>query len=277
MSEQPTIAVIVTTYNWPQALKMVFGSLAQQHYRRFEVIVADDGSKQDTRDVVDAFQQQKKFPLEHIWQEDMGFRAGAIRNRAIAATSSDYVVFLDGDCMVRSDFLSVHALFARRGYFVAGNRGLLTPEFSNRVLQTQDAVYAWPLRRWVLGEGRHGLNRRLPLLHLPLGPLRGRSPRRWRGVKTCNLGVWRDDLCAVNGFDERYQGWGHEDSDLVLRLIRSGVRCKDGRFALGVLHLWHPEHDRTGTRENLERLRTQLSGAAERAESGLDQYLRPRE
>lgn len=275
MSEQPNIAVIVTTYNWPAALQMVLGSLAQQHYRRFEVLVADDGSKQDTRDVVAAFRQQQIFPLEHIWQEDEGFRAGAIRNRAIAATSSEYVVFLDGDCMVRSDFLGVHAHFAKRGYFVAGNRGLLSAEFSNRVLQTRNAVYAWPLRRWVFGEGRRGLNRRLPLLRLPLGPLRNRRPYRWQGVKTCNLGVWRDDLCAVNGFDERYQGWGYEDSDLVLRLIRRGVRCKDGRFALGVLHLWHPEHDRRGTDENLERLRMQLDGAAERAESGLDKYLSP--
>ena len=252
---------------------MVLDSIAEQHYRNFEVLVADDGSGQNTRDVVRVFQEHQRFALAHVWQEDKGFRAGAARNRALAAANGDYVVFLDGDCMVRPDFLSTHARLARRGCFVAGNRGLLTRAFSERVLETRQAVYTWPFSRWMFGEGRRGLNRRLPLLRFPLGPLRNQYPRRWRGVKTCNLGVWRDDLFAVNGFDERYQGWGYEDSDLVLRLIRNGVRCKDGRFALGVLHLWHGEHDRTGTAENLERLDKQIGGHDIRAQHGLDQYL----
>ena len=275
MTSKPRITVILTTYNWPDALRLALASLAEQSYRRFEVIVADDGSGPETRDVVDAFQQRHAFPLQHVWQEDRGFRAGAIRNRAIATTSSEYIVFLDGDCMVCQDFLTFHAEFAARGYFVAGNRALLSQSFSQQVLETQSPVYSWPLRRWLFGDGGRGLNRRLPLVHLPLGFLRNRNPRRWQGVKTCNLGVWRDDLLTVNGFDERYQGWGYEDSDLVLRLIRTGARCKDGRFALGVLHLWHPEHDRTGTRENLERLTKQVTGDSVRAQRGLDQYLAP--
>ena len=118
-----------------------------------------------------------------------------------------------------------------------------------------------------------GLNRRLPLLRFPLGPLRNQYPRRWRGVKTCNLGVWRDDLFAVNGFDERYQGWGYEDSDLVLRLIRNGVRCKDGRFALGYCTYGTASTIEPGRRRTWSDSTNRLAVTISAPNHGLDQYL----
>jgi GT2 family glycosyltransferase len=91
-------------------------------------------------------------------------------------------------------------------------------------------------------------------------------------VRTCNLGVWRADLTRVNGFDEVFEGWGYEDSDLAVRLINSGVRRKEGAYATGVLHLWHRENDRRAEGENWERLQRRIRERATRAERGLDQY-----
>jgi hypothetical protein len=107
------------------------------------------------------------------------------------------------------------------------------------------------------------------LLRLPLGPLRKLEPGRWRGARSCNLAVWRDDLEHVDGFDASFTGWGREDSDLLIRLLHAGVRRKDGRFATGVIHLWHPEADRAQLAANDDRLEAVLRSDRTRAERGL--------
>ncbi len=269
----PQIAVVVTTYNWPQALQAVLESLEHQSYRKFEVLVADDGSGRDTASIVKELAERMTYPLRHVWQEDNGFRAAAIRNQAVAHTSAQYILFLDGDCLVRPDFLQRHALLARRGHFVAGNRVLLSRVFSQRVLEYGVPIAGWGAAHWLAARLLGRINRFLALARLPLGRLRDRSPRRWEGAKTCNLGLWRTDFLAVNGLDERYRGWGYEDSDLVIRLLHNGVRRRDGRFATTVLHLWHPEHTRQGTEENLARLHALEESGVKRAEQGVERYL----
>lgn len=273
MTRDPRITVVVATCNWPGALDRVLTALDEQTYREFEVIVADDGSGPETADLIDRWKKRASFPLKHVWQEDEGFRAAAIRNRAVAASSAEYILFLDGDCLVRPDFLHRHAALAGEVHFVAGNRVLLSQRFSNRILEQALAVSTWTNRQWIVDRLSGGLTRWLPLLRLPVGAWRDRSPQRWQGAKTCNLGIWRDDLLAVNGLDERYTGWGYEDSDLVIRLIRHGIHRRDGRLATTVLHLWHPEHEREGTEENLARLAEIQDNPSAWAEAGLDQYL----
>lgn len=269
----PHIAVVVTTYNWPRALGAVLESLERQSYRNFEVLVADDGSGRETAAIVEELSERVTYPLRHVWQEDKGFRAAAIRNQAVAHTRAQYILFLDGDCVVRPDFLARHALLARRGHFVAGNRMLLSRVLSRRVLEYGLPIETWGTGRWLAARLSGGVNRFLALARLPLGRLRDRSPRRWEGAKTCNLGLWRTDFLAVNGLDERYRGWGYEDSDLVIRLIHNGVRRRDGRFATTVLHLWHPEHTRRGTAENLARLHALEQSGTKLAEQGVERYL----
>ena len=273
MTSGPRIAVVVSTYNWPAALERVLAALADQTYGAAEVIVADDGSGPDTAELVGRWTERVPFPLKHVWQEDQGFRAAAIRNRAVAASESEYILFLDGDCVVRPDFLERHATLADPGRFVAGNRVLLSPELSEQILEQELDVSTWSNRRWLSERLSGGLTRWLPLLRLRLGAWRDRAPRAWEGAKTCNLGIWRSDFLAVNGLDERYTGWGYEDSDLVIRLIRNGVRRRDGRLATTVLHLWHQEHERVGTEQNLARLAAIQDNPAVRAELGVDRYL----
>lgn len=267
------IAVIVTTYNRPDALGAVLDGYFTQSEPDFEVVIADDGSSPDTRELVDDYRRRAPFPLGHVWHEDRGFRAAAIRNRALAHTGADYVIFTDGDCIPLPWFVSAHRALAERGWFLAGNRVLMNEALTHRVLAGRLSPCRWSLADWLRLRARGEINRLQPLLRLPDGPLRKLSPRRWQGCKTCNLAVWRDDLRRVNGMDEAYAGWGLEDSDLVIRLLRSGVRHKSARFAAPVLHLWHRERDRSVLAENRKRLDGILHSDRIGAEQGLSQYL----
>jgi GT2 family glycosyltransferase len=207
-----------------------------------------------------------------VWQEDRGFRAGAARNRAVAQARGDYLVFLDGDCVPRMNFIAQHRALAERGWMVAGNRALLSEAFTRRVLGEQLPVHTWPLARWRELARDGAINRTLPLRQVPLGSLRKIGATRWQRVRTCNLGVWTSDFHAVNGFDEAYEGWGFEDSDLAVRLLNAGVRRKEGGFATAVLHLWHAENDRRNESRNLERLQARIAARDRRAGEGLDRY-----
>jgi len=263
------ISVIVTTYNREDALDAVLQSLAQQNDPDFEVIVADDGSGPATAKLVDTWRTKIGNRLEHVWHADRGFRAGEIRNRAILAARGGYCVFLDGDCIVRPDFVANHRQLAEPGWFVTGNRVLLSADLTKRVLAEKLTPQTWNFVRWLAERRRGGVNRLSALLDLPLGPLRRIRRRVWQGARSCNLAIWRSDLDRVDGFDADYQGWGKEDSDLIVRLLRAGVRRKDGVFATGVLHLWHTEADRSRLSENECKLAAVIADGRVRARRGL--------
>ncbi len=267
------IAVIVTTYNSPEVLAAVLDGYLAQTDHNFELLVADDGSTQETAQVVQQFQARATFPVHHIWQEDDGFRAAAIRNRALAATKADYVIFTDGDCIPLVDFVAVHWRLSEPGCFLSGNRLLLSKAFTGQVLREKIPVHQWRFGEWLSARLHGQINRLLPLLRLPdLSALRKLSPKRWKGAKTCNISAFRQDLLRVNGLDESYTGWGLEDSDLVIRLIRAGLINKSARFAAPVLHLWHKENDRSNLEENQRRLQQVLNATHIRAFKGVDQY-----
>jgi glycosyltransferase involved in cell wall biosynthesis len=263
------ISVVVTTYNREDALDAVLRSLAGQSDENFEVIVADDGSRPATAQLTEAWKGRFGRRLAHVWHEDRGFRAAEIRNRAILAARGDYVVFLDGDCIVRPDFVATHRRLAEPGWFVTGNRILLSSELTARVLRDKLTPETWGFAAFIAQRLRGGINRLAALLRLPLGPLRRLRQRAWRGARSANLAVWRSDLTRVDGFDAGYSGWGKEDSDIIVRLLRAGVKRKDGVFATGVLHLWHAEADRSRLPENERRLSGTVAGDATRAQRGL--------
>jgi glycosyltransferase involved in cell wall biosynthesis len=263
------ISVIVATYNREDALGAVLRSLSRQTEERFEVIVADDGSRPATAAVIAAWTLRMPVPLKHVWHEDRGFRLAEIRNRAIRASAGAYCIFLDGDCMARPDYVAAHRRLAEPGFFVTGNRVLLSPALSERVLAGGLEPESWGLWRYLAQRRRGDVNRVAPLLGLPLGPWRKLRGRRWQGARACNVACFRDDLDRVDGFDAAFTGWGREDSDLFVRLIRSGVRRKDGRFATGVLHLWHPESEPSRLSVNQAKLDHTLGTDRLRASHGL--------
>ena len=262
-------AVVVTTYNRPDALQAVLAGYQEQRDTGFELVIADDGSTAATRELVEAFKTRASFPVKHVWHEDDGFRAAAIRNRALAATSADYIIFSDGDCVPAPYFVAQHRRLAEPGWFVTGNRALLTQALTDAVLSRPLEPENWGTADWLRQRLSGGLNRLAPVLRLPLGPLRKMRPQAWEGARSCNLGVWRVDLDRVDGFDASFSGWGKEDSDLLVRLLHAGVRRKDGGYATGVLHLWHPAVDRSRLAENEQRLARVIESRRVRAETGI--------
>jgi FkbM family methyltransferase len=247
------ISIIMTTYNRDDALDAALRALSRQSDRNFEIIVAEDGSRPETARIVERWASRLPVPVKHVRQEHDGFRGGEIRNRGIRASAGAYCIFLDGDCLPGPDFVAAHRALAQPGWFVTGNRILLSREFTAAVLAKAVAVETWSLAALLRERLRGGVNRLLPALRLPLGPLR-RLPRGWKGVQSCNLAVARCDLERIDGFDAIYTGWGREDSDLVVRLQHAGLRRKDGRFGTGVLHLWHVQNDRSQLPANEARL-----------------------
>ncbi|RLJ17598.1 glycosyl transferase family 2 [bacterium endosymbiont of Escarpia laminata] len=274
LSMTPVVSVIVVTYQWPKALERVLASLARQEPPPLEVIVADDGSGPETAEVVRRWQSLAPFPLHHVWQADDGFRAAGARNRAAARASGNYLLFLDGDCLAFPDFIARHSTLAEPGWFLAGSRMLMNQALSARVLDGKADPVGWGLSRWLAARFRGEVNRLLPLLRVGDANWRKRRAGKWQGARSCNLGAWKDDFLRVNGFDESYQGWGHEDADLVVRLMARDCLRKDGHYAVPVLHLWHREHSRDLEPENVKRLEDALAGRRNPvAERGVNQYL----
>jgi GT2 family glycosyltransferase len=210
--------------------------------------------------------------MHHVWQEDDGFRLALARNRGILAASGAYVIAMDGDCVPQRDFVAQHRRLAEPGYMVTGSRILLNQAFSARVLAQQCRLHKLGLLDKLRLRASGAINKAAPLL-LTLPDLGRRRHRfSFRRIKGCNMGFWRSDLARVNGFDESFQGWGHEDADIVVRLFHAGVLRKDGAYATEVFHLWHREAQRDQASSNAQLVRERLANHTIRAVRGLDQH-----
>lgn len=272
------ISVIVTTYNRPDALALVLQALLDQTDANFEVIIADDGSTDATRTLIQHFQSQSGCAglqrIMHAWQADDGFRASAARNLGVHKSRGDYLIFLDGDCIPRPSFVARHRLLAEKGFMVSGSRVLLSELFTQQLLTTEfdPPVQQRSLAFWLLRRLRGDSNKVIPLWLAPDTPLRHYRAVKWSRIKSCNLAIWREHYQAVDGFDESFVGWGHEDADLVLRLARHGVRRKGGACSTEVFHLWHRENTRTTESANRLRVEERIRSGVIRAELGLSRY-----
>jgi glycosyltransferase involved in cell wall biosynthesis len=271
MSER--ISVIVATYNRPDALNACLRSLSVQTDENYEVVVADDGSGTATASVINDWSRRLPVNLKHAWHADNGFRLAEIRNRAIRICEGDYCIFLDGDCIARPGFVAAHRQLMERGWFVTGNRVLLSAGLTKRILDNGLQPEFWNLGQWALRRMSGGVNRVSPLLAMSIPSLRKRSASRWRGARGSNMAFWKQDLIAVDGFDAAYTGWGREDSDIFIRMIRAGILRKDGRFATAVLHLWHEEANRARLSLNDRQLDELLGGDRVRAREGLSHVI----
>lgn len=265
------ISVIVTTYNQPRWLEYVLTGFGIQSYEDFEVVVADDGSGTETREVVDVARRKLGLPLLHVWHKDEGFRKTVILNRAILAARGDYLLFTDGDCIPRGDFVEVHARYARRGRFLSGGY-LKLPRAVSQAVTVQDirsgAVFdpSWLRSRgWRTGRRRLRLSRSR-MLSTFLDALTPTSPT-WNGH---NASAWREAVTEANGFDMD-MGYGGLDRALGERLENLGVRGKQIRYRAPCVHLFHPQpyRDRAVVARNKE-IRRKIRGEGEtRARLGL--------
>lgn len=270
---QPLISVVITTYNRSDALLAVLAGLSLQTDRDFEVVVADDGSSEEHRQALHESTVARELKVIHVWHPDVGFTASKARNRGVAAARGDYIVFLDGDCIPDVDFIARHRRLAASGCFVNGSRVLLSPEFTAQVIAGHEHVCGRGMAYWLHQRLVGRANKLLPLLRLPDWRGRLHPAFRWKGIRSCNMGVWRSDYETVDGFDESFVGWGHEDADFVLRLHHAGLVRKNGFCATEVYHLWHKEASRTQESLNARTVQERAQGRIVRAASG---YAQPR-
>ena len=255
------ISIVITTYNRSDALAPVLAALAAQDDRRFEVIVADDGSTDVHQQATEAAARACALSITHVWHPDVGFTASRVRNLGVSVARGSYILLLDGDCVPETDFVRRHRGLMAPGCFVNGSRVLLSEGLTRHVLDGECAVHGRSAAFW-LGQRLHGDASKLTgLLRLPDFAARTHSAFRWKGIRSCNMGVWRQDYEAVNGFDESFVGWGHEDADFVLRLHNLGIKRKNGFCATEVYHLWHAQASRQDESRNADTVRQRMRSA----------------
>ena len=239
MKKRPTLSVILSTYNQPEWLQKVLWGYEYQSAADFELIIADDGSSHETQQVIDDFRRQSTRSLIHLWHEDDGFQKTKILNKAIQASTSDYLLFSDGDCIPRHDFVAEHLMHREVGYFLSGGYFKLPMSISKAVtLADIDRGNCFDIH-WLQQRGLKSSfkNNKLTSSGLKAKCLNLITPTKatWNGH---NASGWKDDIIKVNGFDERMQ-YGGEDRELGERLVHLGRRSKQLRYSAICVHLDH--------------------------------------
>lgn len=260
-------ALVISTYNWPEALKVVLQSFKKQTFLPKEILIADDGSGEETATLIKHFQQSFSIPVKHIWQEDKGFRKAAILNQAIAATSADYIIQIDGDCIAHRNFIEDHISGALTQTYLFGSRVNIKPEAVPNVLKQNFKGFSFS-NSAIRNKTR---NIRIPLLQ----KMYSRDSRFSSKTRGCNLSYWREDFLAVNGYDETMEGWGREDSELVLRMLNNGVKGKRLRYGGIVYHIHHKEKSKDKLAENTLIQQRTIEEKKTWCKEGIDKYLTP--
>ena len=263
----PRLSLIISTYNRPEVLAKSLAGVARQTRYPDELLIADDGSLPATRDLVEAWARTHSVPVQHIWHEDTGFRKTVILNKSVVAATGDYLVFTDGDCVPQERFVADHRALAERGHWVQARRCFVVEKWVPQFEPGRTPTLRWMLTGRITGAAK-GI--RLPF------PIVKRDTAQ-RGIIGCNLAVWREDLMAINGFDEEYSGWGiGEDSDMGTRLYHLGRPRKLVYAHAVVFHLNHPLAARDHVAGSQARLAETVRSGKVRCDRGLGQYLRAR-
>ncbi|WP_100657583.1 glycosyltransferase family 2 protein [Alteromonas flava] len=233
------LSVIFSTYNSPEWMLKTLWSLHYQTFQEFEIIIADDGSDAVTAETIAQFQAESGRQVKHVWQPDDGFQKTRILNQALIASEGEYILFTDGDCVLRSDFLAVHMQRREPGYFLSGGYFKLPMETSKAITRDDIATGRAFDLEWLMA---HGLQKTHKTMKLTASGLKEKllnslTPTKatWNGH---NVSGWRSDIFAANGFDERMQ-YGGEDRELGERLFNAGIKSKQIRYSAICLHLDH--------------------------------------
>ncbi len=240
-----TVSLIISTYNWPEALEKSIQSAFEQKHLPDEIIVADDGSRIETKNLIDRLCLYAPVSIKHIWHPDDGFRLSAIRNKAIERAKYDYIVQIDGDIIMDPYFIRDHLALAQQNAFLCGSRVLIPQQYSREIL-VDHTNKKFNKRKFPLGSVLNSI--RLPLLMDYMADhYKKNSPRALRG---CNMSFWRKDLLAVNGYNEDIQGWGSEDAEIAIRLMNSGVKKRFVKFGAIAYHIYHKENNKDKLDQN---------------------------
>lgn len=263
-------SLIISTYNNPAALELVLLSLAGQTVMPLEAIIADDGSKADTRKLIQAYSTKSAIPIHHVWHEDDGFRAAAIRNKALAKCSGEFIIQIDGDIIMHPKFIQDHIANAKNEYFNVGSRVLLDAKKTTE-LQSQKK---WKINFLSKGVKNHINALRLPFLTSIFYKPKNDAKAIIEEIRGCNMSYWLSDMKRINGYNEDFIGWGREDSELGVRLVLAGITKRQLKFAAVQYHQDHPINSRDRYEENNALLNNIVEKAEFWCKNGLDKHLK---
>lgn len=259
------LTLIITTYNSPKSLSLVLNSVKNQSVLPLEIIIADDGSSTDTETVINSFKVKTNLNIIHSWQENNGFRAAKSRNKAIAKSSGEYIVLIDGDMILHSSFIEDHIRNAEKKYFVQGSRVLIDRDRTEIIFNSQMHSFS------IFSKG---LRNRKNLIHSNfLSKIFSSKKNYLEGVRSCNMGFFIQDFININGFNNDFLGWGLEDSELIIRFINSGIKRKTLRFNAVQYHLWHHISSKEPSNFNKSLLEEAINSNLTYCKNGIKQYL----
>ncbi len=264
-TKQNDVSLIITTYNRPEALEQTLKSVLKQTCIPKEVIIADDGSDSRTADLVRKYQKILPLDLRHSWQEDRGYRLAASKNKAVASSTGDYLVFMDGDMILDHRCIEDYVNFRQPNFFLNGSYVRIYQELTNKIFTGEiESPSFWS----------KGIKRRQNALYIPFLHKFVKGPQyTYKRIRGGQCSMWKDDFIKVNGFDEQFEGWGYEDFDLGYRLMNAGVKRTNIKFCAITYHLYHTPSSRSSTVQNWAILEKTIRTKKIWAEKGINQYL----
>lgn len=260
------IALLVSTYNWPKALELIFESILVQTKLPDEILIADDGSTLETKIIINDFSLRINVPVKHFWQEDKGFRKAKILNIAVAGTEVDYIIQVDGDCILHKNFIEDHFDNIEANSYLYGSRVNILPAFVDKIFRKKIISFNF-FSKEIKNKTR---TLRFPFLAKMYKPHYGIS-KKFRG---CNVSYWRNDFIEINGYNEDFEGWGREDSDLAIRLGNKGVLAKRLRYGGIIFHIYHKEKPKDNLELNNSIEKETIDSKIVRISNGIEKYLK---
>ncbi|MEE9350243.1 MAG: glycosyltransferase family 2 protein [Flavobacteriaceae bacterium] len=245
------ISLIIATFNWIEALELTLISVLNQTTQPFEVIIADDGSNDETKQLIDTFRTKFEIPLVHVWHEDKGFRLAEIRNKAIVKAKGDFICQIDGDIILHPKYIEDYSRLIKPGFYYRGSRVRLTEKLATERLQNKNINFTYFTKGLM---SRFNAYRNSFLNKLMSTPI-----LESKNALGCNMGFWKSDLIKVNGYSNDLVGWGHEDEELCARLINANVLKIKIKHKAIVFHIYHIERSADAANshdENIELVRT---------------------
>ena len=265
MSNNIKCSLVTPTYNWPEALELLLLSIKGQTVLPNEVIVADDGSTKETKDLIEDIKRDFPVPLIHIWHEDLKNRKPAIMNKAIAKAQYEYIIEIDGDIIMHKDFIKDHLSSAKKGCFLYGSRVNIQADHLKTLFDKKQIHF----NLFSKGIKKRGRTLRIPVL----SNIYKEENKRSSKLRGCNMSFWKSDFIKINGFNESLTGWGIDDSEMIQRMINIGVKGKRLKFKGIVYHIYHKEQDKSHIEINQIIERETTENKLTYIQKGIDQYL----
>jgi hypothetical protein len=256
--------LIIATYNWPDALELVLTSLLKQSTLPEEVIIADDGSTEDTKHLIELYSNKLQSGVQHIWQADNGFQKTSVLNKSVSKAKGDYIIQIDGDIVLHKHFIRDHIKLAQQGQFIHGSRTLLSKEVTVKAIIEKDIYFSI---------FKNDIKNRFNSFYLPfLSKMISTRNNNLKGTRGCNFSFWKQDFIEANGYNEDMKGWGKEDTELSVRLMNNNLQKYKLKCRAVCYHLHHKIASKKGLTLNKNILESAIHNKTKRCSNGVNKY-----